>query len=346
MAAAGRFSRWPRAPAHDHQPASTILPLSALLAACLLYHGGAAAQPAASYPAKPIRIVIPFQVGGTNDIAARALAEQLALAFKQPVSVENRPGAGGLVGTEYVAKAPPDGYTLLVSNAGSLAAGFSLQAKAPYNVLTDFTPVSLLADVTIVLVVHPSVPARSVPELIALARARSGGLIAALPGVGTIEQLLTALFRQRTGVDIEFVPYKRSGRAMVDLISGAADMAFINLAMIDGWIRAKRLIPIAVASARRSEQLPDVPTTGELGRPDIVAAPWIAMLAPAATPREVVIRLNANVMRIMRTPDMMQYLGNRNVNALWSTPEETQIFIREEIEKWAEVVKRAGNMLE
>ncbi len=319
---------------------------TALIAACVLYCGGAAAQSAADYPSRPIRIVVPLQVGANDDIVARAVADQLARAFKQPVSVENRRGAGGLVGTEYVAKAPPDGYTLLVSNAGSIAAGLSLNAKAPYDVLREFTPISLLADVTVVLVVHPSVPARSVPELIALARARSGGLNAALPGVGTIEQLLTALFRQRTGIDIEFVPYKGGGRALIDLISGAADMAFINLAMIDGWIKAKRLRPIAVASARRSERLPDVPTTGEAGRPDIVAAPWNAMLAPAATPREVVIRLNANVMRIMRTPEIMQYLSNKNVNALWSTPEETQAFIHDEIDRWAEVVKRAGNMLE
>jgi len=327
-------------------PRSTIPPLPALLAACLLYHGGAAAQPAASYPARPIRIVIPFQVGGTNDIAARALAEQLALAFKQPVSVENRPGAGGLVGTEYVAKAPPDGYTLLVSNAGSLAAGFNLQAKVPYNVLTDFTPISLLADVTIVLVVHPSVPARSVPELIALARARSGGLNAALPGVGTIEQLLTELFRQRTGIEIEVVPYKGGGRALLDLISGQADISFISLPAANELIKANRLKAIAVASARRSEQLPDVPTMGEAGRPDIVAAPWNAMLAPAATPREVVIRLNAHVVRIMRTPEMKQYLGKKGVNSLWSTQEETHAFIHDEIDRWATVVKRAGIRLE
>ena len=222
-----------------------------LIAACVTYCGGAAAQSVADYPARPIRIVVPLPIGTINDIVARTVADQLAPAFKRPVIVENRRGAGGLVGTEYAAKATPDGYTLLVSSASSIAAGLSLHANAPYDVLSEFTPISLLADVTVVLVVHPSVPARSVPELIALGRARSGGLNVALPGIGTIEQLLTALFRQRTGIDIEFVPYNRSGRAMMDLISGAADMAFINLAMIDGWIRAKRLLPIAVASARR-----------------------------------------------------------------------------------------------
>jgi tripartite-type tricarboxylate transporter receptor subunit TctC len=306
----------------------------------------AAPVPAQTYPTKPVRIVMPFPTGGTNDIVARALAERLSQAYRQSFFVENRAGAGGLVGTDAVAKATPDGYTLLVSNAGSLGAGLSLYAKVPYDVLRDFAPVSLLADITIVLAVHPSVPSKNARELIALAKSQPGRLNAAIPGVGSIQHLVTALFRLRAGIDFVQVPYKGGGPALVDLMSGQADMSFINLPTIREFIRAGRLKAVAVASANRSDLLPDTPTLRESGLPDMVAAPWNAMMAPVATPREIVTRLNAEVVRIMRSPDMRQFLGAQGANALASTPEETHAFIREEIDKWARVVREAKIRLE
>jgi tripartite-type tricarboxylate transporter receptor subunit TctC len=240
-----------------------------------------------------------------------------------------------------VAKAAPDGYTLLVSNANSLASGLVVHPKVPHDLLTGFAPVSILTDATIVLVLHASVPAQSVSELVALARRRSGGLNAALAGMGTIDHLLTAMFRQRTGIEIEVVPYK-GGRAVVDLISGQADMSFIALHAVREFIKAGRLRAIAVSGLRRAELLPDVPTMAEAGHPEVVGSPWNAMLAPAGTPREIVTRVNAHVARIMRTDEMKHYLREKGSNALGSTPEEAHAFIREEIDRWAKVVKEAG----
>ncbi len=314
--------------------------LIALTVSCLM-SAMADAQPVADYPARSVRIIMPFPIGSPNDIVTRAVAEQLAQAFKQSVTVENRAGAHGLLGTDYAAKAPADGYTLLVANANSLAAGLILQPRQ-HALFTDFAAVSLIADATIVLAVHSSVPVESVPALIALARRRSGGLNAALPGMGTIEQLLTALFRHRTGIDIEMVPYKGGGRAVVDIISGQADMSFIALHTVREFIKARRVRALAVASARRSELLPEVPTMSEAGYADVVGAPWNAMLAPAATPREIVIRLNAHVVRIMRAPEMRHYLSEKGANPLWSAPDETHAFIRDEMNKWAKVVREAG----
>jgi len=312
------------------------LPISSLVPAF------ASAQPVADYPSREVHIVMPSLIGGTNDLIARALAKQLTQAFKKPVTVENRVGAAGQIGTAYAAKAQPDGYTLLVGNMDALAAGLSLQTKLPYNTLTDFAPVSLLADIPIVLAAHLSVPATSVSELIALAKARSGGLNAALPGVGTLEQLLTELFRRRTAIDIEVVSYKNSGRALVDLISGQADMVFIVLPAVREFLKAGRIKAIAVAGESRLGLLPDVPTMGEAGYPGIVAASWSAVLVPAATPREIVIRLNAHITRIMRAPEMTQYVGSKGATALSSTPQEARTFIRREIDKWSTVAKEAG----
>ena len=315
-----------------------------LVAVCICCHlpAWSHAQTIADYPSRPIRIVMPYPIGSPNDIIARAVAEQLARAFKQPVTLEHRVGAHGLVGVEFAAKAPPDGYTLVIVNANSLAAGLIVYPKLPYDLLAHFAPVSMLSDTTIVLAVHASVPAKSVPALITLAKRRSGGLNAAIPGMGTTEQLLTAMFRHRTGVDVEVVPYKGSGRAVIDLISGQADMSFIALHAVREFEKARRLRVLAVAAERRSVLLPEVPTMAETGFADIVGAPWNAMLAPAATPREVVTRLNAHVVRIMRTAQLRDFVSDKGANALWSAPEEAHAFIRKETHKWSKVVKDAG----
>ena len=304
----------------------------------------AAALPAAgqNYPAKPIKIVMPFPPGGTNDLVARAVGDRLALVLKQPVVVDNRAGAGGLIGTDAVAKAAPDGYTLLVANTGSLAAGLSLRAKIPYDVPRDFVPVSLLADITIALAVHPAVPVRTPRELIALAKARPGKLNSAVPGLGTLQHLVTEWFRLRAGVNIALVPYKGGAPALIDLLAGQNDMAFINLPTLLEFVKAGRLRAIAIVDAKRSEVVPEVPTLNESGLPGLIASTWVAMMAPAATPREIVARLNTEVVRIMKSPDMKLYLVSQGANPLWSTSEEARTFIRDEIDKWAKVSRDAG----
>lgn len=307
-----------------------------LLAAC------APPVAAQNYPVKPIKIIMPFPPGGTNDLVARAVGDRLAVVLKQPVVVDNRAGAGGLIGTDAVAKSVPDGYTLLVANTGSLAAGLSLRAKVPYDVPRDFVPVSMLADITIALAVHPAVPVKTPRELIALAKARPGKLNAAVPGLGTLQHLVTEWFRLRADVNIALVPYKGGAPALIDLLAGQNDMAFINLPTLLEFIKAGRLRAIAIADAKRSEVLPEVPTLNESGLPGMVASTWVAMMAPAATPKDIVARLNTEVVRIMKAPEMKQYLAAQGANPLWSTSEEARVFIHAEFDKWAKVARDAG----
>jgi tripartite-type tricarboxylate transporter receptor subunit TctC len=297
---------------------------------------------AQNYPVKPIKIIMPFPPGGTNDLVARAVGDRLAAVLKQPVVVDNRAGAGGLIGTDAVAKAAPDGYTLLVANTGSLAAGLSLRAKVPYDVPRDFVPVSLLDDITIALAVHPAVPVKTPRELIALAKAQPGKLNAAVPGLGTLQHLVTEWFRLRANVNIVLVPYKGGAPALIDLLAGQNDMAFINLPTLLEFIKAGRLRAIAIVDAKHSEVLPEVPTLNESGLPGMVASTWVAMMAPAATSKDIIARLNTEVVRIMKAPEMKQYLAAQGANPLWSTSDEARVFIHAEFDKWAKVARDAG----
>jgi tripartite-type tricarboxylate transporter receptor subunit TctC len=311
-----------------------------LLGACA---GSVTAQ---NYPAKPIKIIVPFPTGGTNDVIGRVVGEKLARALNQSVVIENHGGAGGVIGTDAVAKSAPDGYTLLEGAAGPLAIGLGLFRNVPYDVLRDFAPISMLADVSVVLVVHPSIAAKSVKELIALAKARPGQINAGLPGLVTPPHLLAEMFRLRTGIDITLVPYKGGGPAVIDLIAGQIDIMFVSLSSVVESIRHKRIRAIAVANAKRSDLLPEIPTTAEAGFPGMTATPWMALLAPAATPEPIIDRLNMEVVKIMKTPAIKDYLGKQGANPLWSTPAETRAFIRDEIRKWAQVVKEANLKLE
>ncbi|MBI3042008.1 MAG: tripartite tricarboxylate transporter substrate binding protein [Betaproteobacteria bacterium] len=287
-------------------------------------------------------MIVPFPPGGTNDIVARAISDRLSKAVKQPVIVENRGGAGGVIGTKIAAGAAPDGYTLLVGNAGALSVAVSLYSSAPYKVLESFIPISLLADITIVLAIHPSLPAKSVKDLIGLAKAHPGKLNAALPGTNSIQHLLTELFKQRAGIDYVSVPYNGGGPAMIDLVTGQNHLSFINLPTIRGFLNAGKLRAIAVAGSSRSELLPETPTLEQSGLAGLTAAPWNALLTPAGTPVEVVTRLSSEVGRVMRSAEMRQLLAKQGANALSSTPEETYAFIRDETAKWAKVIKDTG----
>jgi len=294
------------------------------------------------YPVKPIKLVVPFPPGGTNDIVARMVADKLSKSLGQSVVIDNRGGAGGMIGTKYASTAAPDGYTLLLGNAGATAAGLGLFSKVPYEVLKDFIPISLLGDITIVLAATKSLPVKSTGELVALAKAQPGTLNAALPGTNSIQQLLTGMFKRRAGVDIVEIPYSGGGPAMIELIAGRNQISFVNLPTIHKFIQAGQLKPLAVAGLKRSELLPDVPTLQEAGYPGLTASAWNALLAPAGTPREIIAQLSKEVAEIMQAPDTRLLMSQQGMNALSSTPQETYSFLQDESAKWLQVIKDLG----
>jgi tripartite-type tricarboxylate transporter receptor subunit TctC len=314
--------------------------------AALVVGASLAPAMAQSYPDKPVKLVIPFPPGGTTDIVGRILAQRLGEALGKPFVVENKPGAGGIVGTDYVAKAAPDGYTLLLGNSGALASGITLFPSIPYNVSRDFAPISMITDVSIVLAVNPKLPVKTVGELVAYTKAHPAQLNVALPSVGSMHHLLTEQFKISAGMNFVTVPYKGSGPAVLDLIGDHVQMDFDNLPALAPHIQSGQVRALAVADAKRSEFLPDVPSMKEAGYPDIVASPWFAMMAPSGTPRPIIDHLNRQVVKIMQSEDMKQKLREQGANARWSTPEECGAFIRSEIDRWAKVVKMAGVKLD
>jgi tripartite-type tricarboxylate transporter receptor subunit TctC len=299
-----------------------------------------------SFPSRPVRLVVAFPAGGSADIIARMIAQELSQAFGQSFYIENRGGAGGVVGTQEVAHAAPNGYTLLLGNSGALASGLSLYPDLQYDVTRDFAPVALVADVTIVLAVNPSLPVKSVGDLVALAKSEPGKLNVAIPSAGSMHHLLTEQFKQETGVDITDVMYKGSSPAIVDLMAGQVDMDFDNLPALLPFIMSGRVKGLAVASKTRSELLPDVPTMTEAGLPELTASPWFAIVAPTGTPPDIVQRLNTEIVKIMMSPDMKARLAKQGANALWSTPGECGQFIQTEIVRWAKVAKASGIKLD
>lgn len=321
---------------------SILIRAAAALAALLL----ALAAQAQGYPARPVKIIVPFPPGGTTDILARITAERLQSAFGQPFLVENRGGAGGVIGTEALVKAAPDGHTLMLSSSAPLAVGLKLYKSLPYDVMRDITPVAMIADVTVVLATSLAFKPQNVKELIAYAKANPGKLNAGLPAVGSMQHLLTELFRLRTDTSVNMIPYKGSGPVVVDLLAGVVDMDIENLPVVLEYIKANRLRALAVASEKRSELLPDTPTFVELGLPDLVAAPWFALVAPAGTPKEIVDRLNDEVNKMLRAPRTKAVLDKQGANAVITTPEAAKEFFRTEIEKWARVVAESGAKIE
>ena len=312
--------------------------LAASLAAALA--PVAFAQPA--YPTKPIRIVVPFPPGGTTDILARAAAQKMTEAWKEKAVVDNRPGAGGNIGAELVAKAPADGYTLLMGTVGTHAINASLYAKMPYDHVKDFAPVILVAAVPNVLVVHPSVPATTVAELIAYAKANPGKLNFASSGSGTSIHLAGELFKVMAGVQMTHVPYKGSAPAIADLLGGQVQLMFDNLPSALPQIRAGKLRALAVTSSQRAAALPDVPTIAESGLPGYEASSWFGLLAPAGTPADIVAKINGEVARWLASPEAKEKLLAQGANAAGGTPEDFVRHIAAETAKWQKVVKESG----
>jgi tripartite-type tricarboxylate transporter receptor subunit TctC len=302
----------------------------------------AALASAQSYPTKPIRIVVPFPPGGATDILARDVAQKLTEAWGQQVIVDNRPGAGGNIGSELVARSAPDGYTLEMGTVGTHAINASLYAKMPYDHLKDFVPVILVAGVPNVLVVNSALPVNSVAELIAYAKANPGKLNFASSGSGTSIHLSAELFKVMAGVQMTHIPYKGSAPALQDLLGGQVQLMFDNLPPSLPQIKAGKLRALAVTTATRAPALPDVPTVAEAGLPGFESSSWFGLLAPAGTPPAIVVKLNAEVAKWLATPDAKERLAKQGANAVGGSPEDFEKHIAAETVKWAKVVKDSG----
>jgi tripartite-type tricarboxylate transporter receptor subunit TctC len=295
-----------------------------------------------SYPAKQVRIVVGFVAGGGSDFIARLVAQRLTESFGRPVIVENRPGAGGAIATELVAKAPADGYTLLLASAGPFGILPALSSKAPYDALKDFDPITLVVIMPFVTTVHPSLPVKSIKDLIALARARPGQLNFGSPGNGSTNHLSGEMLKMMAKIDIVHVPYKGVSAAMTDVVAGQIQILSGDLTTLMPQVKAGRLRAIAVTSAKRSTLTPEIPTIAESGVPSYDASGWFGIVAPAATPRAVIERLNVEMVKGITTPESRDRLSTLGGDVVANTPAEFSLFIRADNAKWAKLVAVAG----
>ena len=310
-----------------------------LAAGCtLLLCAAAAAQ---NFPDKPVTMVAPFPAGGSVDLVARAVAREMGDIWKQPVLVSNRPGASGNIGVEAVVRAAPDGYTILMGTT-ALSSSPAVYAKLPYDVQRDLAPVSLVVRMTNILVVHPSVPARSVKELVALAKSRPGMLTSASAGVGSSNHMALVLFTMMSGTDISHIPYKGAAPAVTDVIGGHAHMTFAPIAAVVAPIKSGRMRALAVTVATRSALFPELPTVAEAGVPGYEASGWNAMLTPRAVPRDIIARIHQTLVESLRTPRVKEIMTTSGAEAVGNSPEEFARFLQSEMVKWGKVVKAAG----
>ncbi len=321
-----------------HRPLITAALLAALAPA-----QSAVAQ---SYPTKPIRWIVTYPPGGPTDVVARAIGAKLTEAWGQQIIIDNRAGAGGMIGTELGARAAPDGYTLLFGTSAGMTINPALQSRLPYDPVKDFAPVSLLVINPQLLVLNPTVPANSVKELVALAKAKPGQLNYASVGQGSPNHLGMELLKALTGTNIVHVPYKGTGPAITDLLGGQVQLMFNSMPTVLPLVRSGKLRALAVGSTQRISAIADIPTVAESGVPGFENVTWYGMFAPAKTPREIVNKLNAQVVRILAEPDMAQRLSSQGAEPRSSTPDELAKFMRVEFERWAKVIKSAGVKVE
>jgi tripartite-type tricarboxylate transporter receptor subunit TctC len=302
---------------------------------------------AQEYPAKPIRMIIPYPPGGGTDFFARILGAKLTEILGQPIVMENRAGAAGVLGADAAAKAPPDGYTIFIGQASNLAINPHLVAKLPYDPQRDFSPVSLVAGSPSLLVVHPSLPVRSVNDLVALARARPGAVNYASAGTGSPGHIATEYFKRVGGIELIHVPYKGASPALVAVLSGEASLYFTSPVAAQPLVKAGRLRQVAVTSAQRFPPLPQVPTIVEAGYREIDIVSWWGLLGPAGMPREVVARLHAGTLKAMNAPETTNRLSAQGATVMTNgSPEEFAAFMRAESEKWGRMVKASGAKLD
>lgn len=301
-----------------------------------------AAQSAENYPARPIRVLVGYAAGGVNDLVARAVAPGLSARLGQQMVVENRPGAGGNIATELVARAAPDGYTMLLGSVASLAMSPALLGKVPFDPLNDFAPVTQAVDVSSLIAVHPTVPARSLKEFIALAKKQPGKLNYASPGTGSISHLSAELFKKASGIDIVHVPYKGGAPAAVDAISGQVECLISIISSGAPHVKSGKLRGLAVTTPKRSAILPDVPAVAEVGFPGFAATGWLGLLFPAKTPQDIVNRMHREAVAVINMPEVQKQLQNSGLDPAPSDPKAFAAHIKSEHAKWAKVIKEAG----
>ena len=297
------------------------------------------AQP---YPSKPLRFIVPFATGGASDSLARVVGQRLSERLGQPVVVENRPGAGGVQAADFVAKAPADGYTILIGDIGANAIAASLFPKLPYDPLKDFAPINLAINLPIVLVVHPSVKAVNLKEMLAIARAEPGRLNYASAGNGGISHLAGEMLRDMASVNITHIPYKGGAPGLADTIAGNTQMMFVSVPTAQPHIRANKVRAIAVTGPSRARALPEVPTMAEAGLPGYSSDSWGGMLAPAGTPREIIERLHREIGEVLKTTETRDRLTQMGFEVVGAGPAEFQSFLQTEVVKWTKVVRSAG----
>jgi tripartite-type tricarboxylate transporter receptor subunit TctC len=313
----------------------------AALAATLIATTTALAQ---QYPSKPVRFVVPYAAGGATDLIARVIGERLSAHLGQPFVIDNRPGAATLLGAQLVAKAEPDGYTLLMATSTTLAINASLYKNLPYDPVKDFAPISLAIQHPFVLLVDPKLPVHNVKELVALAKSKPGQLAYASGGSGSFPHLAMAMFQAMTGIDVIHVPYKGSAPALTDLMGGQVAMIFDNTALT--YVKSGRIRALAVTTKDRLSVMPDVPTLQEAGVPGYELAAWQGVIAPAGTPRPVVDKLNANIVQLLREPETIARLTGDGGQIITSTPDQFASYIKSEIGRFAKIVKDSGAKVE
>ena len=312
----------------------------AVLTATLI--AAAAGAVAQGYPSRVVRLIVPFPPGGATDVLGRIVGQKLSESFGQQVVIDNRPGASGNIGAELAAKAAPDGYTIFVGQASNLAINLSLLGKLPYDSLRDFAPVTLIAQTPNLLVVHPSLPVRTVRDLVALARAKPGAINYASAGNGSPGHLAAELLKRTAGIDLVHIPYKGAAPALTDVVAGHASLYFTSPISAQPFVKSGRLRMVAVTSAKRSPSLKDVPAIAESGFPGFDLVSWWGVLAPAGVPRDIIVRLNGEIIRILGLPDVRQRYDGLGAEVATSTPDQFAAYIRSEIAKWAKVVKESG----
>ena len=301
---------------------------------------------AQTWPSKPVRVIVPYPAGGTSDILARTLGQKLTEIWGQPIVVENKPGANGNVGADLVAKAPADGYTLLLCDVGALAISPSVYTSLAFDPNKDFAPVTMVAYSPHILAVNPELPVKSVKELIELAKAKPGKLNYAASSVASAPHLAGVDFASRAGITWAYIPYKGGAQAITDVIGGQADVLFNGMLATYPHVKSGKLRILAVSSANRMAAIPEVPTVAESGVPGFETGSWQGVLAPAGTPREVVARINADYARVLNTPEMRDKLSGQGAEVRVNTPETFAVFLRDETARWAKVVSANGVKLE
>ena len=314
----------------------------ARFSAALIVMALAPAAASQDYPAKPVRFVVGFTAGGATDVAARIVAQRLTESLGRTFVVDNRPGASGMIGAELVAKSPPDGYTLLVAPQTSQAVAPSLYPKIPYDPVRDFAPITVIASSPLLLAVHPSVPVKTMKELIALAKAQPGQLTFGSGGAGTAPHMTGELVNLLMGVKMVHVPYKGEAPGVRDLLAGQITLMFSTLPPLLPHVQAGKLRGIAVTSLKRPSTVPDIPTVAESGYSGFDVAAWFGLFAPAGTPREIVNKLHAEVVRVISQPDVREKIAVQGLFVVANTPDEFAAFLKAEIARWAKVVKESG----